>query len=412
MMSRNAIFSLFGILSLGTICSAQNLVPNPGFEDRSACPTAVGQFNGYVLNWQGANTATTDYSGCGFTGNSSIGNVPSLGTSSAGIWGGAGHPSCPGTAYAEAVRTNLISPMVFGTPYEVEFRVRVDPQGSSTANSNDCMDFGVYFYNTSSPPPMTGWCCHSVTPQYAVSGSAIPRGPYATFSTNIVAGNWNAVIVGAFCNANTSSCTNYATSRMYFNLDEIMVQELVILNQADFHLQGKAHSDFHAMNWEVPIDHPYQSFTLERSTDGIDFEPIFERLSAPDQTLYQYLDRDPFHGLNHYRLQGVDGNGESYQSEVVTLMRGENGDSQGGVLNYYYDTSADELEFSLDAGEGGPISAELVDLKGRLIQVQTETAATGQQHFNFSVANVAQGMYILRVRALDRDAVWQAKWVR
>lgn len=414
MMVRNANITLVGILMLGNLCSAQNLIPNPGFESRSACPTSISQFNGYVLNWQGANTASTDYSGCGFTGNSAIQNVPAAGTSSAGIWGGAGHPSCPGVAYSEAVRTNLSSPMVFGNTYQIQFRVRVDPAGSSTANSNNCVDFGMYFYNTASPPPMTGWCCHPVSPQYAVPGGSIPRGPYATFTSNIVAGNWNAVIVGPFCNANTSSCTNYSTSRMYFNLDEVVVQEMIVLHEADFQLQGKAHAAFHTLNWELEEDHVYRSFVLERSAEASSngFESVHERLAAPGRTLYQFLDQDPMPGLNHYRLTGIDANGEKHLSSVVTLMRGENGDSRGGLLSYIYDASAETLRFSLDAGQGGPVQIDLLDLHGRLVYSEVQNARSGHQQFEFSVNHISKAMYVVRVRSLNRDAVWQAKWVK
>lgn len=392
----------------------QNLVPNPGFENRNQCPVSIGNFVGYVQNWMPSNGSSPDYSGCGFTGNGVINNVPASGTSSAGIWGGAGYGTCTGSGYSEAIRTDLLSPMIMGATYLVQFQVRVDPTGSFTQNPSTCQDFGVYFYNNSTPLANPGYCFNPVTPQFTVSGGSIPRGPYATYSTTIVAGNWNAMVIGPFANANTPNvaCNNFNVTRNYYNLDEVVVQPTVVLPGTELHFTGKAHSDFHALNWEVDDPQAFRRFRLERSTNGVDFAAIHESLAVPGQSLYDHLDHAPVDGLNFYRLLGFNANGEVGESSVVTLLRGENGDSRGGLLNYYFDAAAEELHFSLDAGEGGPLRLTLLDVQGREVLSQQIQASSGQQQFRFPVHSVAAGMYILRVRLLNRDASWQAKWVR
>src|ERR1051326_7833297 len=53
---RKIIFLLF---FLPAIAPAQNLVPNPGFEEYDKCPGNISQF-AYVKNWFEANKGTTD----------------------------------------------------------------------------------------------------------------------------------------------------------------------------------------------------------------------------------------------------------------------------------------------------------------------------------------------------------------
>ncbi|MEM0995626.1 MAG: hypothetical protein AAGN35_01040 [Bacteroidota bacterium] len=404
---------LAGILFLFGTLSAQNLVPNPSFENRNTCPTSISQFNGYVSNWIASTTASTDYSGCGFTGNSAIRNAPRTGQSSLGGWGGASHPSCPGSAYVEGAGTNLLQTMVIGQPYQVEFSVRVDPAGSATSGPNNCVDVGIYFYNTATPPTQNGWCCLNVTPQVSIPGNVVPQGGYLTHTATVIAGNWNAIIVGPFCNGNTGSaaCGNYTTARMYFNYDDISVEQQTVLDAEDLQLAGEAHATFHALHWEVTDPTLYQTFALERSTDGVTFHPISEQLADDARQLYQYLDAEPVAGLSFYRLAGRTGAGEERTSAVVTLLR-EAGSAGSRDLALAYEAREQTLRFKVPLPEPGQVQVALADMRGRMLHRELATVADPTQEIHLPVAELAQGLYVLHVRSLESEATWQAKWVK
>ena len=406
---------LWGMCALwGPYSFAQNLIPNPGFENHSTCPTGNAQFVGYVSNWLQSNTATTDYSACGYNGNVAIWNIAASGNSSVGIWGGSGHPSCPGSAYSEPIRTNLISPMSSGKDYLVEIKIRVDPMGTATAAPNGCVDFGMYFYNSNNPPNMAGWCCNSVSPQWQFSASLIPEGPYATFNQVIQGGNWDAVIIGPFCNDNTANapCTNYNLSRMYFNLDDILVEEITFLDGGDLSLEGKPYASFNALQWRVELGHPYDRFVLERSADAQHFSAIdAQYVRSSDIETYQYRDMGPLDGANYYRLTAFTSEGEEVHTDVVELKHGINS-VKGGVLNFAYAPGEDEIRIELEAISGGKYDLEAVDMQGRIIHEKTWQLASGNHELRMPTFNIAHGMYLLRLRAVEDKVEWAAKWLR
>lgn len=409
------LYSLLGAVIgiCGTQVFAQNLIPNPSFENFTSCPTGNGQFVGYVEDWQQANTATTDYMACSYNGNSAIQISAATGNAAVGIWGGAGHPSCGGSAYSEAIRIDLDARMAVGKNYHLEMKVRVDPVGTSTQAPNDCVDFGMYFYNSSAPPPMTGWCCNPVTPQWRITGSLIPQGPYATFDYVIPGGNWDAVIIGPFCNSNTpnSPCNNYSFSRMYFNLDDVSVEEIIVLDVGNVALQGKAYSGFHQLNWQVEDGHPFVRFVVERGENGEDFEVVEEQFAQlPSQKDYQFQDMSPRQGSNFYRLVGITADGTRSVSEVVELRQGENS-AEGGLLSYVYDRGGENLEIVLDNAVADVYRLEVVDLQGRIVKAAEWQLPAGKQIAELPVGEVAGGMYVLRLRAHTAGIEWSAKWI-
>jgi hypothetical protein len=120
-------FILLLTLFLGGYCQfarAQNLVPNPSFEEYHECPSFHSMFH-TIDHWTAPNRATTDY-----LNKCSIGNVVSIpnnyfgnqpartGNAYAGI-----HPYETGYNYREYVQVQLIQPLQAGETYHVEFYV-------------------------------------------------------------------------------------------------------------------------------------------------------------------------------------------------------------------------------------------------------------------------------------------------
>lgn len=392
----------------------QNILPNPGFESHNTCPSGIGNMPGYVNDWDRANTASPDYGNCGFTGNSAIRFTPRTGSGVIGMWGGASHPSCATSAYSEAIRATLTTPMTIGQSYTVSLAVRVDGVGSSTSTPNDCVDFGMYFYNSASPPPTAGWCCLPVSPQWAISGGTIQDGVYTLFTGTVSAtGNFDRVIIGPFCNANTggASCSSYSTARMYFNLDDVNTQQSVVLDESALELVGENYGDFNALSWELGNGLVFERFLLERSADGQRFQAIAETDAPEGQSLFSEMDAEPLEGSNFYRVTALDANGQMSHSNVVRLLHGDNATATDGSLNFHYDAEQEEIRFSLDVGEGGAFDWEIQDVAGRLVRTGKVQQGPGLQDFQFSVAGHALGVYVLRLRSVSQNRVWQSKFV-
>lgn len=400
-------------LGMSHLSQAQNLLPNPGFEIHSSCPGGLGQVNGYVSSWNRANTASPDYGNCGFSGNSAIRFTPRTGSGVIGMWGGASHPSCASTAYSEAISANLTSPMTAGQVYDVSIAVRVDGIGTSTSTPNNCVNFGMYFYNSATPPAQNGWCCFSVTPQWSIPGGSILDGVYTMFTGTITAtGNFNRVIIGPFCNATTgsASCNTYATARMYFNLDDVAAQQSVVLDEGSLALFGESYSGFHALSWEMAEGLGIEAFQLERGSDGERFQVIHEVQAGEAQRLFAYRDDAPMEGDNYYRVRAIDSEGRSFFSNAKLLRHGILS-PDGQQFNFRYDPIAGEIAFVLEDRPADNYQLELIDLNGRVLGSESFSQTAGEQSFRKDISGLSRGIYLLRLRSLSQGGAWQGKFV-
>jgi OOP family OmpA-OmpF porin len=110
------------------VCSGQNLVPNPSFENYTSCPHNYSEFNNYVSNWTVWKNNPDYWNACD-TG--PIASVPyncggyqqaASGSAYAGI-----HTFSAGGlvngGYKEYIGVQLTSPLIFGIKYYVTFKV-------------------------------------------------------------------------------------------------------------------------------------------------------------------------------------------------------------------------------------------------------------------------------------------------
>ena len=131
----------------------QNLVPNPSFENYSACPTNSNQLTGNTGNWYSSAFFTPDYfNSCEPNSNFSNNPNPGVPNNLLGF-----QYAATGNAYAgflaynydqpetrEFISTQLSSPLTIGTKYFVSLKVNMawQPFGNVT---NACNNIGIRF---------------------------------------------------------------------------------------------------------------------------------------------------------------------------------------------------------------------------------------------------------------------------
>ncbi|MEZ4853966.1 T9SS type A sorting domain-containing protein [Flavobacterium sp.] len=130
---------LFYIL-IGSIASAQNLVPNPSFEVYTQCPNSQTQIN-YVSQWNRPpnTTGTPDYfNSCAVGTVDTPSNIygtqePFDGNGYVGI---CTYYQTPTTSnFREYIQTQLISPLVNGETYQVSFYVSLSENPGLASNN-------------------------------------------------------------------------------------------------------------------------------------------------------------------------------------------------------------------------------------------------------------------------------------
>ncbi|MBL4624160.1 MAG: T9SS type A sorting domain-containing protein [Flavobacteriales bacterium] len=150
---------------------AQNLVPNPSFEDTVQCPSNVGQIM-YATNWFNPSIggASTDYFNACADGFSSVPDnkygdqLARTGNAYAGIVTASDNPSIMGN-YREYLHVRLIEPLLEDIIYYVSFYVSLADDCAIYSN-----EIGTYFSDSSVVQPNM-YVLGGLTPQVQNSSS-------------------------------------------------------------------------------------------------------------------------------------------------------------------------------------------------------------------------------------------------
>lgn len=197
-------FSLTCLL-VGASVGAQNLVPNPSFEDFYNCPQTGGAWQ-QVVGWDSPFTTSADYFNACAPPNPAGVPFNQLG------WQQAAHGDAymgvgtcdPNTTYRELIHAELTQPLQIGVPVHLCFKAAVGGFGITSTNSSiyTCKGIGMKFF-VNMPADLVEWDAYfQVAPNsaaiyldvvptdtaiwYVVSGSYIPDSAY----THIVIGNF------------------------------------------------------------------------------------------------------------------------------------------------------------------------------------------------------------------------------
>jgi len=197
----NRFFYFITLILVVTSFTAQNLVPNPGFENYTTCPNFGGEIN-YCSNWNNVNlvygvftVGTPDYFNTCSTANCCPPNT----------FAGQCNPhsgnamiatvlyDSPIVDYREYVSTQLTCPMVTGNTYTVSFWLT---NGLNPISPYIIKNIGACFSNT--PLTQSGWNLISVTPQVELT-TLIGSTSWVQYSFTVTpTSNWQYLTLGSF----------------------------------------------------------------------------------------------------------------------------------------------------------------------------------------------------------------------
>ncbi len=201
---------------------AQNLVPNPGFEQYSQCPSSDNEIQ-YAISWIDV-IATSDYYNCGYDSDE---DCP-LGYSGSGYAGVSVYRPSWSSPYREYIGAALTNPLLAGQRYYVEFWVRLECHADWASDA-----MGAWFTYGQPVPP--NWVhIFNTTPQ-------VSNATFRMLSVNhewvkicgsfIAAGGENFITIGSFKDDTHSTFLevpstdgNYGVHWSYYLIDDILVE--------------------------------------------------------------------------------------------------------------------------------------------------------------------------------------------
>jgi hypothetical protein len=160
---------------------------------------------------------------------------------------------------------------------------------------------------------------------------------------------------------------------------------------------GTATADYNHLEWITAVENNNDYFTLERSTDGVNFTEIARIDGAGNSTQlinYSFNDMNPADGYNYYRLKQTDFNGQYTYSNVVPLTF-----HRGNMLveNVRPNPTNGNINFDFASPDDTEIHYIITDVTGRVIVDEKTTIKAGRTTLATSIASEGAGVYSLKI---------------
>lgn len=133
--------------------------------------------------------------------------------------------------------------------------------------------------------------------------------------------------------------------------------------------------------WTSAVEVDVASFTVERSGDGAEWEPIGEEAPRGSGSAYATLDADAPAGTSYYRLATRDRDGSLEHSRLVSATRAAPGAAAlaGPAVVPNPSAAGTTLALLTPAGQGGDYAVHVADASGRTVYSATRALAAGQR---------------------------------
>jgi len=161
-------------------------------------------------------------------------------------------------------------------------------------------------------------------------------------------------------------------------------------------LQGNVQNNSNAvLSWNYPNDLSFKQFELERSKDGINYQKVATLNPVTGQDKYEYTDANLSAGTYLYRLRKVNKDGSDGYSNTVEIT--VNPVSEGFMVHSIAPNPAyDDVTIQYGLNVAGKVQFAVYDLTGKKLKdIYEGTISTGQYTQKFSVADLANGNYLV-----------------
>jgi len=159
---------------------------------------------------------------------------------------------------------------------------------------------------------------------------------------------------------------------------------------------GEKQCDEVKLNWATAMEKDNDYFTIEKSTDGINFTELAKIPSAKQSkstTEYQYSDSKVFGPFIFYRLSQTDIEGKRTNLSIIKVIN----PSEGVIANIFPNPTNDVLKVNFESDHPENISLQLSNMNGEIILKQQLNLNRGNNLITIPMTEYQNGAYFLMI---------------
>ena len=154
-------------------------------------------------------------------------------------------------------------------------------------------------------------------------------------------------------------------------------------------------------------------FSIYRSTNAIDWNLVGEIEGAGNtstQLTYNWIDNNPLSGVSYYKLAQTDYDGASEMFSPIAVT------CEAAAVDGYsvYPNPANEvlnIDLELENYQGDDVSIEVIDINGKIIQLQQVQLARGYNHVEVDLSEIPSGVYMINFVG-TRDYIKESRIIK
>jgi hypothetical protein len=159
------------------------------------------------------------------------------------------------------------------------------------------------------------------------------------------------------------------------------------------------------IHWTTLTEINNDYFIVEKSRNGTAFEPVGNIKGAGNSVAainYEMYDRNPFAGVNYYKLKQVDYNGAYTYSDIVAV-RVTKGDNE---ISIYPNPANEEINIVFSNSYEGIIEITAEDAIGQTVKHWKEKVNIGMNTIGINILSLPEGVYYLKLMKPEDDSTY------
>ena len=166
------------------------------------------------------------------------------------------------------------------------------------------------------------------------------------------------------------------------------------------------------ITWQTSSELNNDYFTIEKSTNGIDFNILATLSGAGNSNQlinYKWTDNNPFNGGNYYRLKQTDYDGKFEYSNIIQVDCNNNNENQSSI-SVFPNPALNEI--NINAQVKGKVQIEIYNSLGVLVSKNEMDGESSNQSqfFKINVEALNKGIYYIKIS--DQNSSFTSKFVK